>query len=97
MHKKALVLAIGAALAMHGAAFAQKKSSGGSSDDDSQVILYGKVYPEFIFPSGSGATAAGTATCSICGTATGTNNIIKRTEVESSNSRRPRLRSWAAA
>lgn len=87
MNKKALVLAIGAALAMQGA-FAQKKpSSGGGSEDDSQVVLYGKVYPEFVWPSGNGATAAGTPTCSICGTATGTNSIIKRTEMESSNSR----------
>src|SRR5258706_9935817 len=87
MNKKALVVAIGAALAIQGA-FAQKKpSGGGGSEDDSQVVLYGKIYPEFVFPSGSGATAAGTATCSICGTATGNNSIIKRTEMESSNSR----------
>jgi len=86
MHKKALVLAIGAALAMQGA-LAQKKPSGGGSEDDSQVVLYGKVYPEFVFPSGSGATAAGTAVCSFCLPATGENAIEKRTEMESSNSR----------
>jgi predicted porin len=88
MQKKALVLAIGAAFVIQGA-FAQKK--GGGKDDvsepDSVVELYGKVYPELISPHGSGATEVGTATCTICGAAAGSNAIIKRTEMESSNSR----------
>jgi predicted porin len=82
MQKKALVLAVAAAVFATGA-LAQKKSS----DADSSVELYGKVYPELVFPSSSGATAAGTATCTICEPAVGSNNIIKRTEMESSNSR----------
>lgn len=81
MQKKALVMAVGAALVMT-AAFAQKKP-----EPDSVVELYGKIYPEVVFPSSSGATAAGSTVCSICDPAVGSNNVIKRTEMESSNSR----------
>lgn len=81
MQKKTLVVALAAALAVQGA-FAQKKA-----ESDSAVVLYGKVYPELIWPSGSGATPAGTATCTICGTPEGEGSIIKRTEMESSNTR----------
>jgi predicted porin len=81
MQKKAIVMAVGAALVMSGA-FAQKKP-----EPDSVVTLYGKVYPEVLAVSSSGATSAGTATCSICDPAVGENNIIKRSEMESSNSR----------
>jgi predicted porin len=81
MQKKALVLAVGAAL-IATAAWAQKKP-----EPDSVVELYGKVYPELVFPSSSGATAAGTAVCTLCEPAAGENNIVKRTEMESSNSR----------
>lgn len=81
MQKKKLALAIGAAMIVT-AAHAQKKA-----EPDSVIVLYGKVYPELVFPSSSGATAAGTATCSICSPATGTNEIIELTEIESSNSR----------
>lgn len=80
MQKKALVMALGTALAVQGA-LAQK------AEPDSVVTLYGKVYPELVWPSGSGATAAGTTTCTICGTPEGENSIVKRTEMESSNSR----------
>jgi predicted porin len=85
MNKKALVLAVAAAFAIP-AAYAQKGKAE-KSDADSVVELYGKVYPELVFPSSSGATAAGTPTCSICAPAVGENNVIKRTEMESSNSR----------
>jgi general bacterial porin, GBP family len=81
MQKKALVLAVGTAL-IATAGWAQKKP-----EPDSVVELYGKVYPELVFPSSSGATSATTTTCTICDPAVGENNIIKRTEVESSNSR----------
>ena len=83
MQKKALVMAIGAALVMNGA-FAQKKDK---PEPDSVVELYGKVYPEIIYVSSKGATPASQATCSICDPAVGENNIIKRSEMESSNSR----------
>ena len=81
MRKKALVLAIGAAFLVQGA-LAQKKA-----EPDSVVELYGKVYPEIMFFDSDGATASGRATCSICLPAEGSNGIIKRTEIESSNSR----------
>lgn len=81
MQKKALVLAVGMALVAT-AGWAQKKP-----EPDSVVELYGKVYPELVFPSSSGATSTGTATCTICEPAVGENNIRKRVEMESSNSR----------
>jgi predicted porin len=83
MQKKALLVALGAALAVQGA-WAQKKDK---PEPDSVVELYGKVYPELVFPSSSGATDASRDTCTICSPAAGENAIIKRTEMESSNSR----------
>ena len=83
MQKKALVMAVGAALVMTGA-FGQKKDK---PEPDSVVELYGKVYPEIILVKGKGATPASQATCTICDPAVDGNNIIKRTEMESSNSR----------
>ena len=87
MKKTTLAIAIGAALAVQGA-YAQKGGGKGDGPEpDSVVVLYGKVYPEIIWVSSSGATSAGTPTCSICGAAAGENAIIKRSEMESSNSR----------
>jgi len=83
MQKRALVMAVGAAFVIQGA-FAQKSDK---PEPDSVVTLYGKVYPELVFPSGTGATSASQAVCSICEPAEGSNNIRKRTEMESSNSR----------
>lgn len=94
-NKKALVLAVSAALAIP-CAFAQK-----GEEPDSVVVLYGKAYPEIVRPSGKGATAASTACSSTtlatriasCDVATfaaaptGTTGIIRRNEMESSNSR----------
>lgn len=90
MHnKKLLVLALSAAFAAPGA-FAQK--GGGKADagaePDSVVVLYGKLYPEIVRPSGEGATEAGTTGLStFAGTPTGRTGIIRRNEMESSNSR----------
>ena len=87
MQKKALALAVGAALVVP-LAFAKgegKEDSG--SDPDSVVELYGKLYPEVVTERGSGATAAGTATSTLAGAPQGTNAIISRYEMESSNSR----------
>jgi hypothetical protein len=61
MQKKALVFAVSAAL-MVPCAFAQKKGGGGDKEDadpDQVVELYGKLYPELVRQSGSGATAVG--------------------------------------
>ncbi len=79
MHKKALVIAVSAAL-VSTAAFAK-------NDGDSVVTLYGKAYPEIIFPSGSGATDANADVATLAGHPTGENAIVKRTEMSSSNSR----------
>ena len=87
MQKKALVLAIGAALMFPAAAYAQKGGRGEKAEPDSVVELYGKVYPELYIPDGNGATAAGSATCTICLPATGENSVVRRNMIESSNSR----------
>lgn len=81
MKKTTLALAIGAALAVQGAN-AQK-----GPEPDSVVTIYGKIYPEIVWVTSSGATSAGTPTCTICGAAEGENSIVKRAEFESSNSR----------
>lgn len=87
MNKKALVLAIGAALAIP-AAYAQKGGGGGKEDDaDSVVVLYGKIYPELVREKGKGATPAGTPVATFARTPEGTSNIITRNEMESANSR----------
>ena len=91
MNKKALVLAIGAALAIP-AAYAQKGGGGKDDDVDSVVVLYGKLYPELVRESGKGATSASCTRASGClatfaQTPEGESSIIKRTEMESSNSR----------
>ena len=83
MQKKALLVAVGMALAVQGA-WGQKKEK---PDPDSVVELYGKVYPEFYIPDSSGATAAGVATCTICTPAAGESAVVRRTMIESSNSR----------
>ena len=81
MQKKALVFAVSAAL-MVPCAFAQK-----AADPDSVVELYGKLYPEVVRERGSGATATGATTATFAGPAQGSNNVISRSEMESSNSR----------
>jgi predicted porin len=83
MQKKVLLVALGAALAVQGA-WAQKKDK---PEPDSVVELYGKVYPEIYTPKGDGATPAGTAVCSICIAAEGSNSVVRRQMLEASNSR----------
>ena len=87
MQKKILVLAVGAALLLPYAAYAQKGGGKDKPESDSVVELYGKVYPEIYIPDSSGATAAGSATCTICMPATGENQVVRRNMIESSNSR----------
>jgi predicted porin len=85
--KKALILAVGAALAIP-CAYAQKGGGRDKGEEpDSVVELYGKVYPEVIREYGKGATAAGDTVATFAAAPTGTNNVITRNEVESSNSR----------
>jgi predicted porin len=84
MHKKALVLAVGAALMIPGALAAPK--AGGDDGPDSVVELYGKVYPELVREKGKGATDTGASVATIAGAPTGGTGIIRRTEMESSNS-----------
>ena len=81
-NKKALVVAVGFALAASAAYAAEK-----GPEPDSVVELYGRVYPEFAHSQGKDATAKGTATCTICGAAQGENAVIDRTLVEAPNSR----------
>ncbi len=89
MQKKALVFAVAAAL-MIPCAYAQKKGGSGDkeeADPDQIVELYGKLYPELVRQTSKGATAASAATATFAGAAQGSNAIITRTEMESSNSR----------
>ena len=86
MHKKALVFAVSAALVVP-CALAQKKGGGEKDDPDQVVELYGKVYPEIVRERGKGATAIGTPTATFAGPPQGSNAIITRNEMESSNSR----------
>jgi predicted porin len=85
-NKKALVLAISAALAVQ-CAFAQKRGGDKSDDPDSVVVLYGKLYPEMLREYGSGATAPGTPVATFAAAPSSGNAIITRNEMESSNSR----------
>ncbi|HXS53434.1 MAG TPA: porin [Usitatibacter sp.] len=80
MRKKTLALAVATALVVP-AAHAEIKG------DDNVVELYGRVYPEIIIPHGSGATDAGATVATFAGKPTGEDNIIRRTEISSSNSR----------
>jgi predicted porin len=93
MQKKTLALAVGVAL-MIPCAYAQKKGGGEKGDEpDSIVELYGKVYPEVVRQRGKGATpttctAANGCFATFAGTAgAGSNAVITRNEMESSNSR----------
>lgn len=83
MHnKKALVIALGCALAIPAAYAAEK-----GSEPDSVVELYGKLYPEIANSRGKDATEKGQATCTICAPAVGSNAVIDRNLVEAPNSR----------
>ena len=94
MHnKKALILAVSAALAMPGAHAAGKASGKeGPEDADSIVELYGKLYPEWVREKGKGATdtsctAANGCLATFAAPASGANAIVTRNETASSNSR----------
>ncbi len=75
LNRKAIVLAVGAALAAP-AAYSQ------TSD---KWEIYGKFYPELTHSSSEGATAAGTTVSTLSIPATGTNGIVSRWEMQISN------------
>jgi predicted porin len=88
MQKKVLLVALSTVFTVT-CAHAQKGGGKGEkeSSPDSVIELYGKVYPELVFPSSKGATAAGTPVATYAAAPTGENLVVKRTEMESSNSR----------
>src|SRR5712691_3528525 len=80
LNRKAMVLAVGAALAAP-CAHAQLKSPAGSDWE-----FYGKLYPEVLHISSSGATATGTTVATMATAAAGTNAIVNRNEMQTGNS-----------
>jgi len=79
MNRKAMVMAVGAALAAP-SALAQYKSPAGSDWE-----LYGKFYPEWTLTSGGGATPVGETVSTLATAPTGQGSIIKRPEMQVSN------------
>ena len=87
-NKKALVMAVGFALAMP-AAYAAK---GGDGKDDkpeppSIIELYGRAYPEYLHSQGKDATSKTETTCTICAAGAGENGVRDRQLLEASNTR----------
>src|SRR5229473_7186930 len=78
LNRKAMVLAVGAALAAPGA-YAQIKSPAGTDWE-----FYGKFYPELTHARGEGATAPGTTVSTLAGTLGG-NALVSRWEMQVSN------------
>jgi predicted porin len=79
LKRKAMVLAVGAALAAPGA-YAQVKSKAGTEWE-----FYGKFYPEMTHARGEGATAPGTTGLSTLAGTLGGNAIVPRWEMQISN------------
>ena len=75
LNRKAMVLAVGAALAAP-CAYSQ------TSD---KWEIYGKFYPEVTHQGGQGATGAGSTVSELSIAATGTNGITNRSEMQISN------------
>lgn len=78
--RRAMVLAVGAALAAPGA-YAQVKSKAGSDWE-----FYGKFYPEVTRVNGDDPTPVGTTVATLAGTPTGVSGFTHRSEMEVSNS-----------
>ena len=78
LNRKAIVLAVGAALAP--CAHAQVTSPAGSSWE-----FYGKFYPELAHSAGNGATAPGTTGLASFTNALGGNAVIHKWEMLPSN------------
>src|SRR5947209_14984773 len=79
MHRKAMVLAVGAALAAP-SAYAQLKSKAGSDWE-----FYGKFYPELTTTSGGGATSVGEPVATLARTPAGGGAIVHRWEMQPNN------------
>ncbi|HEX4798020.1 MAG TPA: porin [Burkholderiales bacterium] len=75
LNRKAMVLAVGAALTAPGA-------YGQTSD---KWEIYGKFYPELTHLSGTGATDAGATVATLAATPVGTSAVINRWEMQVSN------------
>ncbi|HYU68729.1 MAG TPA: porin [Burkholderiales bacterium] len=80
LNRKAIVLAVGAALAAPGA-YAQVKSKAGSEWE-----FYGKFYPEWTHQSGDGATVGNGVSSFSPNNASGANRVVSRWEMQVSNS-----------
>ena len=93
--RKLLAAAVSAALVIPGVALAQKKGSSEGSEPDSVVELYGKVYPELVMPSNAGHATDPSASTGVTSSSyatlairpAGEDAVVKRTEMQSSNSR----------
>ncbi len=79
LNRKAMVLAVGAALAAPGA-YAQVTSPAGTNWE-----FYGKFYPEYTHAHGQGATDAGSTVSSLVPSLKGGNAVIPRWEMQISN------------
>src|SRR5882762_5828233 len=80
LNRKAMVLAVGAALAAPGA-YAQVKSPAGSDWE-----FYGKFYPEMTHISGDTPSPVGTTVSTLSAAATGTTTLVNRNEMLVGNS-----------
>ena len=80
LNRKAMVLAVGAALTAPGA-YAQVKSPAGSDWE-----FYGKFYPEIAQIKGESPSAVGTSVSTLSAAATGTSNLVNRSEMLVGNS-----------
>src|SRR5262245_43095866 len=80
LNRKAMVVAVGAALATP-SALAQYTSPAGSAWE-----LYGKFYPEMTLASGGGATSVGESVATLAAAPVGRGGIIHRWEMQISNS-----------
>src|SRR6266849_6888483 len=76
LNRKAMVLAVGAALAAP-SAYSQQASD--------KWEIYGKFYPEMTHDGSSGPTAAGTPVSTLAIPATGGNGLVHRREMQISN------------
>src|SRR6266498_1738110 len=75
LNRKAMVLAVGAALAAPSA----------YSQTSDKWEFYGKFYPELTHASGEGATAAGTTVSTLTATAAGASGLVSRWEMQVNN------------
>jgi predicted porin len=80
MQQRAIVVAVGLALT---ASLAWGQEDEAASGD--AIVLYGKIYPELNWARGNDPTPAGSPVATLSRTPTGTSGIIKRTEMNGSN------------